>query len=185
MIRCLECIFSCVCFVSHMFNVFGTKDQYPHDVLFCGTFTSFILISILAITHQSLGAFNYYIEGVTALIGFVLFITSSIWTMVIVEIDEHLPGLSEKQEFEHPFFYNSRVQSVGALITAFIFLLHFILTIDYLINKSEKGKTEGDNDSRVSIYYRNIPIELELYFFPQHIWNGIVKSVKKIKFKCK
>ena len=186
MIRCLECIGSFGCFVAHMFSVFQIKESYPHDVLFCGTFTSFILVSILAITYQSIGVFNYYIEGATALIGFVFFITSSIWTMVLVEIDEHLPWLSEMQEYEHPFFINNRVQSVGALITAFIFLLHLIFTIDYLANKSEKGKTEGEGDSRISIYYRNIPIDLELYFFPQHIWNSIVKAAKKIKLKfCK
>jgi hypothetical protein len=140
------------------------------------------LVSILAITYQSIGAFNYYIEGATALLGFVFFISSSIWTMVLVEIDEHLPWLSETQEYEHPFFIHNRVQSVGALITAFMFLLHLIFTIDYLVHKSEKGKIEGEGDSRISIYYRNIPIDLDLYFFPQHIWNGIAK---KMKLKCR
>ncbi|CAG9800130.1 unnamed protein product [Chironomus riparius] len=186
MIRYLECLCSCSCLIAHLFSVFATKDPYPHDVIFCGTFTSFILVSILAITHQSTGSFNYYIEGATALIGFVLFIFSSIWTMVLVEMDEHLPWLSEKQEYDHPFFINNRVQSVGALITAFIFLLHFIFTIDYLINKSESRKTEGDNDSTTSLYYQNISVDLELYFFPQHMWNGIVKAGKKMKLKfCK
>lgn len=183
MIRFLECLGSIFCFVAHLFSVFETKDQYPHDVLFCGTFSSFILISILAIAYLALGSFNYFIEGASAIIGFVLFLSSSMWTMVLVETDKHLIWLTDKQEYYHPFFVNNRVQSVGALITAFMYLLHFLLSIDYLMNKSEIGKTRGSNDSRISIYYRNIPIELELYFFPQHIWNGIVKMTIKIKSK--
>lgn len=177
--RTLECVCSLACFGTHLNCVFNSNENYPHDVLFCGTFIAFSIISFLAIVYQASGSIDFVMEAISAGIAYVLFTTASIWTMALAEQDEHLTYITEMEEMSHPFFWNSRMQSVAALIGSFTFLLHFIFSIDYLMHKSTNILVI--DDPRLVLFQRNIPVRLELYFFPELLWYGLKRLAQQIK----
>lgn len=180
LIKSLECIWSCISFIVHMYTVFSIDESYPHDVVICGTFSSFTFLTIFSIVYQAKGILSYYIEAVFSLLGFTSFMTSSIYSMVLVENDEHLVWMTEEEEYRHPFFINNRLQSIAALITTFLFLMHLVFSIDYLINKSHP-KDKILDDPRMSLFHRNIPLQLKLYFFPEYMWKSLTSTFRKCK----
>jgi formate hydrogenlyase subunit 3/multisubunit Na+/H+ antiporter MnhD subunit len=167
MFRIVELIMSCVCFSIHVYGVITLKDKedLPHDVIFCGAFMGYIFVSTFAIAEHLNNFMRDYIEVISSIVGFILFIVASIYSMVVVEHDPHLVNLTEAEEIEHPFFEINRLQSILALITSKIFLLHATLAIDYGLMEKE--------DNRKNIVIK--APDQNLYFFPEEIWNKFKK----------
>lgn len=162
-LRILECLMSAVCFGIHIYGVFNIEETFKHEVIFCGTYLGFILVSAFAAINHCSQFFKYHIEIISAACGFVLFMATSIWSMVIVEQDEKLQTMSEKDEHEYFFFQINRLQSVASLATAFIFLLHTMFAVDFVTTTDDVDEIISDREST----------ELKLFFFPEQMWNAL------------
>lgn len=172
-LRIIELLLSCFCFAIHIYGVLSLKEEpLPHDVICCGTFMGFILVSSFAIMHQSVNVLKYRIETVSSVIGFILFITTSICAMINVENDVDLHNMTELEEKEHPFFKINRLQSVSSLITGIVFLLHATFAIEFVLNKP----LETDE---VLLTKKQLEEKLKLYFFPEIICKQMILTFKK------
>jgi uncharacterized membrane protein (DUF485 family) len=153
----------------------ATDEPFTHEILFCGTYLGFILVSAFGALNLLDANLNYRIEAASGMAGFILFIVASIWSMVNVEKDQHLESLNDSEEYQHLYFQINRFQSVSSLITGMTFLLHMLLSIDLILDERPNlSNRSSANDSDVEKYQ-----PLELKFFPETIWNYIRRKFKR------
>lgn len=174
-LRVIECIFSVICFAFHIFAVITIKDEvYPNEIIFRIFYFAFIPFSLFSALANNL---NYHYEALSAVAGFIFYITASIYSMVVVEKDKHMENLTETEENWHPFFQMNRYQSVFTLVLAMVFLLHAIFSIELIINKpielNATGVTRTSDDSNLIDNGA-----LQLNFFPETIFCKIFKRRK-------
>lgn len=165
--------------IIHIIGFNHVEEPLPHELVFCGTFFAFLLISILG----AIGIFLnlpmiMVMESIINGFGFVMYLIVSYLAMYNAEQDHHLQYLTDKEEAEHFFFKMSRMQSIASLVGTFQFLLHFVICIDLLtIQKSPviiepvPGTSKVDTspcfplpETFTMADYRagNAPLELEL-----------------------
>lgn len=144
--------------VVHIIGFMYTPEPQPHEMIFCGTFFGFMLISFMATFGICMGSkIPVLLEAILAMLGFTLFTVCSIVSMYHAENDQHLMYLTDMEEWYHPFFHISRLQvkslwiicqfvrrrsliypylffqSIVSLTAALIFLMHGIFAIDILV----------------------------------------------------
>lgn len=76
-------------------------------------------------------------EAIQAFLAFGLFCFAAFLSMYYAEHDPHLKDLSNREEWEHTFFRNCRLQSLFSLGTGFMFLVHATLMTDILLVKDD------------------------------------------------
>uniref|UniRef100_A0A182PTT8 DUF7775 domain-containing protein n=1 Tax=Anopheles epiroticus TaxID=199890 RepID=A0A182PTT8_9DIPT len=107
-------------------------EPFPHEMLFCGLYASYFLISFYSFLFLYKGCcgLNYTVEAIVSGAAFLLFVVSAFVSMFHAEKDIHLQYLTDEEEWYHPFFVYCRLQSLGATITAQMFLVHCSLSLD-------------------------------------------------------
>ncbi|XP_035911337.1 uncharacterized protein LOC118511863 isoform X2 [Anopheles stephensi] len=101
-------------------------------MLFCGLYASYFLISFYSFLflYKNCCALNYTVEAIVSGGAFLLFVVSAFVSMYHAENDIHLQYLTDEEEWYHQFFVYCRLQSLGATITAQMFLVHCSLALD-------------------------------------------------------
>lgn len=139
---------------------------------------------MLSITSYYLKySFPFILNAITTGFGFLLFATTSILSMLNAENDYHLMYLTDTEEWSHPFFQISRQQSLLSLITAFIFLMDFMFSMDLILVKSPDNSdierdAASDDTSEDTSDVEELDKELHLYFFCAPIWESMKSSVR-------
>ncbi|KFB48109.1 AGAP004947-PA-like protein [Anopheles sinensis] len=121
-----------ICAATHIRGFLHHQEPFPHEMLFCGLYASYFLISCYAFLFLYRGccALCYTVEAVLSGVGFLLFVVSAFVSMYHAEQDIHLQYLSDEEEWYHQFFVYCRLQSLTATITAQVFLVHCSLALD-------------------------------------------------------
>lgn len=179
-LRIIECILSSICFSFHIFKIMAIEDEsYPHEMIFRIAYLAFVIFSAISALGHIKDFLNYYLEATSGVFGFIFYIFASIWSMSVVEHDKHLEYLSESEEYQHLFFQLNRFQSVTALLTAMLFLLHATFSID-IISGLKENKIENISSSTQLPRYSTESIDsddqrkpLRLFFFPETLWEKV------------
>lgn len=170
-IRIIEFILSVICYTFHIFQVSAVlqEESFPFKLAFQIIYLSFVIFSAFLAVAIFEGFLNFQVELASALAGFIFFIFASIYSMIVVENDPHLPNLSEEEEYNHLFFKINRFQSVLALFSGMFFLLHSTFTVDLLMNKPPDTTRSRSRLSRPSEDSDEVDDSkpLKLVFFPQ------------------
>lgn len=137
----------------HIIGFSHAEEPLPHELVFCGTFFAFLVISILGAIGIVL---NYpttlIMEAIITGLGFVMYLIVSFLAMFNAEQDHHLQYLTDKEEAQHFFFMMSRIQSIASLVGTFLFLMHFVICMDLLmIKKPLNEPLPGPSTGSVSI----------------------------------
>uniref|UniRef100_A0A336LV73 CSON003005 protein n=1 Tax=Culicoides sonorensis TaxID=179676 RepID=A0A336LV73_CULSO len=134
----------------HIIGFSHIEEPLPHELVFCGTYFAFLLISILGIIGFILNYPSTVLnEAIITFIGFLMYLIVSYLSMYNAEHDLHLQYLTDKEEAEHFFFKMSRIQSIASVTGTYLYLMHFVLCLDLLmITKpmeidSEPGSSEA------------------------------------------
>uniref|UniRef100_A0A182WM10 DUF7775 domain-containing protein n=1 Tax=Anopheles minimus TaxID=112268 RepID=A0A182WM10_9DIPT len=130
--KLVETICCLICAGLHIQGFLHYPEPFPHEMLFCGLYASYFLISFYSMLFQYMDCFplNYTVEAIVSGAAFLLFVVSAFVSMYHAETDIHLQYLTDEEEWYHPFFVYCRLQSLGATITAQMFLVHCSLALD-------------------------------------------------------
>jgi hypothetical protein len=89
--KIFEGIFSSMCMTVHIIGFKHYIEPLPHQLIFCGTYFGFLLISILgAVSIVITARINLLMEACIALIGFFSFAICALVSMCYAENDVHL-----------------------------------------------------------------------------------------------
>ncbi|CRL04123.1 CLUMA_CG017235, isoform A [Clunio marinus] len=113
-------VISLICGIIHIVGFADPNEPTMREPLFLVTFFSFLAISIYGISKLQLQRLNFQAEVIIASFGFILFIVTSIVSMVNVENDQHLVYMSDDAETAHPYFNINCYQSIASLIMKFL-----------------------------------------------------------------
>uniref|UniRef100_A0A182N1Z6 DUF7775 domain-containing protein n=1 Tax=Anopheles dirus TaxID=7168 RepID=A0A182N1Z6_9DIPT len=130
--KLVETICCLICAGLHIQGFLHYPEPFPHEMLFCGLYASYFLISFYSFVflYKDCCALNYAVEAVVSGGAFLLFVVSAFVSMYHAEKDIHLQYLTDEEEWYHQFFIYCRLQSLGATITAQMFLVHCSLALD-------------------------------------------------------
>ncbi|XP_059622490.1 uncharacterized protein LOC132265739 [Phlebotomus argentipes] len=134
LIKFVEAVLCLTCLVIHILGFLYKHEPQPHQFIFCGTFFGALLVSLIgAISILIRNEITMVSEVILTGFFFILFIASAIVSMANAEKDIHLLFLTDAEETWHDYFRFSRMQSLLALTTSLIFLLHCIYCLDLLL----------------------------------------------------
>jgi hypothetical protein len=89
--RVFEAIFCALCLAAHIVGFLDQKEPLPHELLFCGTFLGFLMLSVLGVVSLIIDGYHkLVIEAGIALSGFACFMADSFVSMHHGEKDFHL-----------------------------------------------------------------------------------------------
>lgn len=127
------------CLRIHIIGYTNEFEVFYHDILFCGTYFAYLLTSILGFCAVLFGvSISILMEAILNSAAFILFLSTSIVSMVDVENDEHLMFLTDSEELTHEYFVFNKAQSMFSLFTAVLFALHAFLMWDAILVTQEK-----------------------------------------------
>lgn len=147
----------CVCMgiqIEGFLNVAVSQDLYLYITIFsvftCTSFFGCLNICMendpvlmREIIWSSLASFGYIVTAVTS--------------MYHAEKDLYLLYLSDleiiEDQMEHQFFGYSKTQSICAIVTSVLYLLHAVLAADMLISEIAVTKAEEDEEKKKLILY--------------------------------
>ncbi|XP_055708825.1 uncharacterized protein LOC129805041 [Phlebotomus papatasi] len=167
--KSLEAIQSLICLVIHILGFLYRPEPLPHQFIFCGTFFAAFLVSLI-------GAISILIRYELSIIQeiflsgffFVLFLATAIVSMANAEKDIHLLFLTDAEEAAHPFFWINRLQSLLALSTAMIYLLHSIYCLDLVLITKDPEDIPSIQESLSVLEKKDLdalrPLKLRLSF---------------------
>lgn len=175
-LRIIECVASSVCFSFHVFKIMAMKDElFPYEIVLRFAYLGFMILSAFSAIGHIKEFLNFYYEAACGISGFIYFMFASIWSMAVVEHDEHLEYLTEAEEFQHLFFQINRFQSVLALLSAMLFLLHATFAIDHIQGARNREIDDVPSAPQLPRFSLSSMDEvarkpLKLFFFPEMFW---------------
>ncbi|CAO1359721.1 unnamed protein product [Diamesa serratosioi] len=170
----------------HVVGFLDHVEPLGHELFFCGSYFGYILISCFAIVGLSRGNLMYLQETVSSGCGFVLFLLTSLLSMVNAENDIHLMYLTDAEEFNHRFFSINRMQSISSLAGALTFLMHAVFAMDLMIiTSSSSDASSNDTLSNAASLELKADDVLVLYFWLGRVWILLKKMVQNcLKMNC-
>ncbi|XP_017841615.1 uncharacterized protein LOC108599323 [Drosophila busckii] len=133
----LELIACAICFGIHIAGSSYLSEPLPHNVIFCGTFGGYMLVSIFI-----------------NVVGMLMHFTCAICSLYYAETDFHLIFMGPQQELSHIFFSYCKMQSVASLVAGATYMLHGTLILDFIL------MTPRDEDKRPVVIVEEVE-ELE------------------------
>ncbi|XP_058827979.1 uncharacterized protein LOC131687902 [Topomyia yanbarensis] len=172
----MEAIWCITCSGVHGFGIMDESEPFPHEMLFCGTYVAYSLISVFWFLFLCYGCctINYISEAVVSLIGFVMFAVCGFIAMYHVETDIHMQYFSDKEEWYHKFFVCSRLESIFSMQASGLFLMHGMFMLDVLgvLDKIYSGAESLA--SGIAIDYRDAEayqrLRLSPFWVPSSRW---------------
>lgn len=125
-------------------------------------------ITMWASINLSLGnPYRFTEEIIRCIVGFVLYIIISLWTLNDAETDLHLMYIqtdtSDKRNKLHPFLDYLRLQAVFSMFNGFVYLLHCVIILDVVLAGIAERESHVD-------YKRRRKNEPEVDFQPVHVY---------------
>lgn len=137
----------------HIIGFSHFEEPLPHELVFCGTFFAFLVISTLGTIEIALNrSIMVIMEAIITGFGFVMYLIVAFLAMFNAEHDHHLYYLTDKEETQHFFFKMSRIQSILSLVGTFQFLMHFVICMDLSIIKMPLLKADPSEIESRSIF---------------------------------
>lgn len=178
-LRAAEGIVSLACCLIHVLGFLDHVEPLGHELIFCGSYFGYIFVSVFAIIRLTRGNIMYLEEAMSSCCGVVLFLLTSMLSMVNAEHDIHLMYLTDAEEYNHPFFYINRMQSVASLAGGFTFLMHAVFAMDLMIIKPISHDVSRSTISYASSLELKADDVLDLYFWPGSVWTFLKKCLSK------
>ncbi|XP_037712245.1 uncharacterized protein LOC119548772 [Drosophila subpulchrella] len=131
----IEVVLGSVCMFFHMRGSSYWPERIPHVILYCATFTSFTMLA-------ALGAFRLLLarssvlssQLLLTLTAVIAHYTCGVLIMRTAMLDPHLASINSTIEYlEHPHFAHCKQQSIAALITGTMYLMHMFHVFDLLM----------------------------------------------------
>ncbi|XP_016963740.1 uncharacterized protein LOC108033718 [Drosophila biarmipes] len=133
--KLIEVVLGSVCMFFHMRGASYWPERIPHVILYCATFASFTMLA-------ALGAFRLMLARSSVLSSQLLLTLSAVishYTCGVLIMrtamqDPHLASMNSTIEYlEHPHFAHCKQQSIAALITGTMYLMHMFHVFDLLM----------------------------------------------------
>ncbi|XP_017482411.1 PREDICTED: uncharacterized protein LOC108371373 [Rhagoletis zephyria] len=158
--KLLEVLLGIGCLTFHVLG-FVQTDPLPHNLFYCGTFASFTVYSLLGILNICCGrGRNEIMEAIPTTLGALAHFGASLLSMYHAENDFQLLFLSDFEEPRHPFFFYCKAQSIAALATGGMYMLHATFAFDALFIRPEPQRPEEGME--------DVEIEEEIEMVPRH-----------------
>lgn len=175
-LRAAEGLLSIVCGVIHVLGFMDPSEPTSHQAPFLITYFGAAALCAFKIFKLTKGKLNWREEFITSTPVAILFLATSIWSMINVENDHHLWQLTDSQEFIHGYFQANLYQSIFSLVTSLLLLMHALLALDFILTQPR------DDVSFVSEYDdEEIASDkpLRLHFFFDNIWIYIASKFSR------
>ncbi|XP_001357214.3 uncharacterized protein [Drosophila pseudoobscura] len=133
--KLIEVFLGSICMGFHVEGSMYWPEPIPHIILYCATFGSYTLLA-------ALGAFRLLLKKSSILSSELLLAASAmglhyfcgLLVMRSARQDKHLSAMNSTWQYlEHPHFARCKRQSIGALITGTMYLMHMFLLLDLLM----------------------------------------------------
>ncbi|KAI8038234.1 uncharacterized protein LOC128253151 [Drosophila gunungcola] len=133
--KLIEVLLGSVCMFFHIRGSTFWPERTPHVILYCATFLSFAVLA-------ALGAFRLMLTRSSVLSSQLLLTLSAVIAHYICGVlimrtalqDPHLPAINSSIEYlTHPHFAHCKQQSIAALITGTMYLMHMFHVFDLLM----------------------------------------------------
>ncbi|XP_016969354.2 uncharacterized protein LOC108037323 [Drosophila rhopaloa] len=133
--KLIEVLLGSVCMFFHIRGSLYWPERIPHVILYCATFLSFAVLA-------ALGAFRLMLTRSSVLSSQFLLTLSAVIAhyfcgVLIMQTamqDPHLAAINSSTEYlEHPHFAHCKQQSIAALITGTMYLMHMFHVFDLLM----------------------------------------------------
>ncbi|XP_067620081.1 uncharacterized protein [Eurosta solidaginis] len=153
--KLIELLLGIICMVLHVLG-FLITEPVPHNLFYCGTFSSFTVFAFFSIINIFFGnGRSVLMEAIPATIGAIAHIIASLLLMYHAENDFHLMFLTDYEELLHEYFFYCKAQSIAALATGGMYMLHATFAFDafFFKYKPQEGasvETEVEEDDEVS-----------------------------------
>lgn len=120
----------------HAAGVYGhAEEPIQHNLFCCGVFFVFLLYEFIDITRILTGGYaSHLFLFIMEMFAASAFFIAAMVTMHSAEIDIHLQYIDQYQEQNHPFFKNSKIQSVTCICASTVHLLHCCLLFDVYLS---------------------------------------------------
>ncbi|XP_016997355.2 uncharacterized protein [Drosophila takahashii] len=139
--KLIEVLLGSVCMFFHMRGSSYWPERIPHVILYCATFSSFTMLA-------ALGAFRLMLARSSVLSSQLILTLSAVIAHYLCGVmimrtamqDPHLSAMNSTIEYlEHPHFAHCKQQSIAALITGTMYLMHMFHVFDLLM-RMEPGE---------------------------------------------
>ncbi|XP_054745274.1 uncharacterized protein LOC129249466 [Anastrepha obliqua] len=156
--KLLEVLLGIACLTFHALG-FVRTEPLPHNLFYCGTFSCFAVHSLFGIFNICCGrGRNEMMEAITTTLGATAHFIASLMSMYHAENDFHLIFLSDFEEPTHPFFFYCKAQSIAALATGGMYMLHATFAFDAMLIRVEpKMPREGMADEEMEEEMERVP----------------------------
>lgn len=89
-LRTVEGLLSFVCIIIHIWGFSDSEEPLPHEMIFCGTYFGFMLISLFINFGVAYGvSYPLQLEAIISFVGFSLFNITALLSMVHAENGEY------------------------------------------------------------------------------------------------
>ncbi|KAH8418238.1 hypothetical protein KR222_006309, partial [Zaprionus bogoriensis] len=141
------------CLIIHILGSLHRNEPLPHNLLFCGTFASYMLIGIyrailLVIGHRTL----LYQLMLVEVSGMIMHFMCALLVMHYAENDFHLIFMGPQQELDHSFLSNCKRQATACIAAGVLYLVHTVLVLDLLV------KTLPNEDQKPIVMVTEPPV---------------------------
>ncbi|XP_020806942.1 uncharacterized protein LOC110183090 [Drosophila serrata] len=133
--KLIEVAMGSMCMFYHIRGSLYLVEPLPHVLIYCATFTSYVMIA-------ALGAFRLLLSPATVLSSQLLLTASAVifhyfCALLIMRTameDPHLARIKDILEYmSHPHFAHCKEQSIASLLTGTMYLMHMFHVIDILV----------------------------------------------------
>ncbi|XP_017063000.2 uncharacterized protein LOC108102494 [Drosophila eugracilis] len=148
--KLIEVVLGSVCMFYHMRGSTYWPERTPHVILYCATFSSFTMLA-------ALGAFRLMLARSSVLSSQLLLTVTAVIAHYFCGVlimrtamqDPHLASINSTVEYlEHPHFAHCKQQSIAALITGTMYLMHMFHVFDLLM-RMEPGDWRNQATGRM------------------------------------
>lgn len=177
--KLLEVLLGSACLTFHVLGFLHTE-PLPHNLFYCGTFASFTLFAALGILNNLCGrGHTAVIEAVTTTLGAVMHFAASLFSMYHAENDFHLMFLTDTEEPRHSYFFYCKAQSIAALTTGGMYMLHATYAYDagFILLKRElpgaiSDDLETEDETESAQRHRT---HIEMYVFGKWVHSELLR----------
>lgn len=115
----------------HICGDTNIAEMQPHNVIFCGTFSGYMIFAMVRAARLIIGQRTVLIvEMLVEFSRMTLHFLCAILAMHYAENDIHLVYMGPQQELDHVFFGFCKMQGVACIAAGAVSLLHCVLLLD-------------------------------------------------------
>lgn len=111
-----------------------TAETQPHNVIFCGTFSGYMIFGIVRVARLIIGQRTVLnVELVVEVTRMTMHFVCALLAMHYAEEDFHLVYMGPQQEMDHVFFGYCKMQGIACIAAGALGLLQSVLLLDMLL----------------------------------------------------